>query len=477
MNSIRTPQDVISDIKENNVKWIRLQFCNVWGTLHQFSVPSMEVDTDSFSKGFSLDGSSISGFQEVDNSDMYMIPDPDTFTILPKYFDQDHQNKDQQFSTKSASMFVKLYQGNHGKRFPRDSRYVAEKADNIAKDAGFDAICAAEVEFWIFDKMRLDISAGSAVSPYVIHSRETASSNLDRFEETIPNKGGYYIAPPNDHLSNFRDEVAETLMGFGIRVSAQHHEVGAAGQCEVILKYGSALSSSDEIMIAHKTIREIAAKRGMVASFIPKPFENDNRSAQHMNHSLWQTKNGQKINAFFDPEDKYAELSQTGYYYVGGILEHAKSLCFITNPSENSYKGLVPGFEAPVYIAWSTGNRSSAIRIPAHRRNMNKLKRVEFRVPDPSSNIYLANTAILLAGLDGIKKKIQPPSPVDKIIYNLSEMERRALGISKLPSSLDAAREELRADNEYLQGAMDTAMLDAMFETKNTKELFPVVSS
>ena len=406
---------------------------------------------------------------------MYMIPDSNTFTILPSYFDQDHQNKDHQFSTKSASMFVKLYQGNEGKRFPRDSRHIAERADLIANDAGYDAICADEVEFEVFDKMRLGDSSGSAVSPYVIHSRETISSNIDRFEETIPNKGGYYIAPPNDHLSNFRDEVAETLMSFGIRVSAQHHEVGAAGQCEVILKYGSALSSSDEIMIAHKTIREIAAKRGMVASFIPKPFESDNRSAQHMNHSLWKNKKGEKINAFFDPEDKYAELSQIGHYYVGGIMEHAKSLCSITNPSENSYKGLVPGFEAPVYIAWSTRNRSAAIRIPAQRKNMNKLKRVEFRVPDPSSNIYLANTAILLAGLDGIKKKIQPPPPVDKIIYNLSETERRELGISKLPSSLEEARDELRSDNEFLHDAIDKTMLDAMLDIKNTKEVLPLV--
>ena len=261
-------------------------------------------------------------------------------------------------------------------------------------------------------------------------------------------------------MTNFRDEVCDTLRTLGTKTIAHHHEVATAGQSEIILSYDSLVKMADSFVTGMKTIREVALKRGMISSFNPKPIPNDNGSAVHINQSLWKTKNKKDYNAFYDPSEKYAELSQTAHYYIGGLLEHARALCAITNPTIQSYKRLVPGFEAPTNIAWGKANRSVSVRIPAYHKKRPINKRIEYRPPDPSSNIYLVGTAILLAGLNGIKKKIHPPDPVDVDTYKLSEREMKKLSIKKLPTSLKEAISAINSDNEFLKPVIDEGFLE-----------------
>jgi glutamine synthetase len=262
--------------------------------------------------------------------------------------------------------------------------------------------------------------------------------------------------------------VSETLQEFfNIRVDAHHHEVATAGQCEIQMTYDRLTTMADNVTTYKKTVKEVAAKRDMLANFMPKPIALDNGSGMHVSQSLWiNKKHGNEVNVFFDPSDEYAELSQTAYYYIGGLIEHARALCAITNPTTNSYRRLIPGFEAPINIAWSKMNRSASIRIPGHYKNMEKAKRIEYRTPDPSSNIYLAEAALLLAGLDGITKKISPPQHVDKDIYKLSEQEKRDYEIKKLPTSLLDAVESLESDNDFLKDAFTKDFLEMYCQIK-----------
>ena len=296
-------------------------------------------------------------------------------------------------------MFVNIYKGFGEGRFSRDSRYIAQKAYQFAKKNGFNkTYWAAELEFFVFDKIQSDSKQNTrknskSKQPQII-SKEAPWISQNT-EEVIHLKRGYFRDSPSDTLTNFRDEVCDTLKKFGIKTIAHHHEVATAGQSEIILSYDGLVKMADSFVIGIKTIREVASKRGMVASFNPKPMPNDNGSAVHINQSLWKTKNKKDYNAFYDPSEKYAELSQTAHYYIGGLLEHARALCAITNPTLQSYKRLVPGYEAPTNIAWGKANRSVSVRIPAYHKKRPKNKRIEYRPPDPSSNIYLVETAVL----------------------------------------------------------------------------------
>ena len=266
-------------------------------------------------------------------------------------------------------------------------------------------------------------------------------------------------------LTNFRDEVCEILKDLGIKTIAHHHEVATAGQSEIVLHHVEMLKMADSFVTGVKTIREVASRRGMTASFKPKPIPDDNGSAVHINQSLWKTKSKKRIsNMFYDSSDKYAELSQTAYYYIGGLLDHAEALCAITNPASQSYDRLVPGYEAPTNIAWGKMNRSVSVRIPAHHAKRPESKRIEYRPPDPTTNIYLAETAILLAGLDGIKKKIQPPDPVDVNTYKLSKREMKKYSIRKLPTSLAESVDSIKSDNKFLKPVIDDEFLDMYIE-------------
>ncbi len=365
-------------------------------------------------------------------------------------------------------MLADIQVGFSGKRFSRDSRLVAQKAEKFLQKNGFSTSSwSAEVEFFIFDKLTSDGNSKSSKKNNVLSSIESKEApwGTQNLENAIPLKRGYYIGSPSDTLIDFRDEVSDTLKQFGINVIAHHHEVATAGQCEIVLSHNGLLQMADTVVTAMKTIKEVAARRGRIASFNPKPIPNDNGSALHINQSLWKSKNNQKINAFYDPNEKYAELSQMAFYYIGGLLEHAKALCAITNPTLNSYRRLVPGYEAPTNVAWGKMNRSVCVRVPAHHKKMPSSKRIEYRPPDPTSNIYLDEVAILLAGLDGIRKKIQPPDPVDVDTYNLSEREKRKYGIKSLPTSLRETLSAFKSDNEFLRPVFGNDFLDMYYET------------
>ena len=444
-------QSVINQIRKSGVRWIRLQFCNPFGLLHQLNVPATEITKQSFVDGFPLDGSSILGYATIDKSDILLVPDPLTFAVLPDYFDTNNQDG-QNYSSKSARMFVDVFKGFGGGRFSRDPRFIAQKAELHAKKCGYDkTYWAAELEFFIFNKMQ-------SSSPEIFSTEAPWISQ--NTEDVIHLKRGYYRDSPSDTLTNFRDEACDTLKNFGIKTIAHHHEVATAGQSEIVLGYQGLVKMADSFVTGVKTIREVASKRRLVASFNPKPIPNDNGSAVHINQSLWKTKNKKQINVFYDPSDKYAELSQIAHYYIGGLLEHAKALCAITNPTKQSYKRLVPGFEAPTNIAWGKMNRSVSIRIPAHHKKRPETKRIEYRPPDPTSNIYLVESAILLAGLDGIKKKLQPPPPVDVDTYKLSSREMKRLSIKKLPTSLTEAINSIKSDNDFLKPVFDDDFLE-----------------
>jgi glutamine synthetase len=480
-NSI-TLENVIEELDKLQIKWVRLNFCDPFGFLQQITVNSNEITESAFTNGIPrLDGSSIKGLKEIYESDMLLKPDPSTFAILPNYFDKNHHHsKDSTIyrSGTSARMFVDIYEGFSGTRCSRDSRYIAQKAEEVAQNKGFEkSYWGPELEFFVFDRINLIPNPISTIncsggSGYSIESAEAPWNSANGNGYTISFKGGYFPAPPADTLTDFRDEVSETLQEFfGINVEAHHHEVATAGQCEIQMMYDRLVSTADNVITYKKTVKETAAKRGMISTFMPKPVAQDNGSGMHVSQSLWQRKNGKELNAFYDVDDEYAELSQTALYYIGGLMEHARALCSITNPTTNSYRRLVPGYEAPINIAWSKMNRSASIRIPAHFKNMEKGKRIEYRTPDPSSNIYLVEAALLLAGLDGINKKIQAPGSVDKDIYKLSEQQKKAYGIKKLPTSLQDALEALESDKGFLKPAFSDEFLDMYSETKKDEYL------
>ncbi len=446
---------ILDQIKKSKIKWIRLQFCNPFGLLHQLSVSSEEITAESFVNGFPLDGSSIVGFTDIEKSDIIIVPDPSTFVILPDFFDTGYGEPI--YVSKAARMFAFIQQGYNEEKFSRDSRFIAKKAEDFAKKSGFDkTYWAAELEFFIFDKMM----------PYQKNSNLHIVSDespwfFSTSEETIHFKKGYYRDSPSDKLVNFRDEVCDIMLkNFKIKTIAHHHEVATAGQSEIVLSHSGLVEMADSFVTGVKIIREVAAKRGKNAIFNPKPMPEDNGSAVHINQSLWKTNKGKESNAFYDVSDKYAELSQTAHYYIGGLLTHAKALCAITNPTTQSYKRLVPGYEAPTNIAWGKMNRTVSVRVPAHNKRRPETKRIEYRPPDPTSNVYLVESALLLAGIDGIKKKIQPPDPVDVNTYKLSQSEMKKLSVGKLPTSLKESIDAFSSDNDFLKPVFHEDFLD-----------------
>ena len=450
LTSIKT---VLDKIKKSNVNWIRLQFCNPFGLPHQLSVSSSEITGESFVNGFPLDASSITGFGKIEKSDVILVPDPNTFHILPDFFDTDHE--DPVYVSKAARMFAFIRNGYDKKEFHYDSRSIAKKAEDYAKKEGFDkTYWSAELEFFIFDKIR----SLQKNNTHIVSKETPWVSNA---ENCINFKKGYYRDSPSDVLVNFRDETCDVMREyFKIKTIAHHHEVATAGQSEIVLSHSGLVEMADIFVTGVKTIREVASRRGKNAIFNPKPMSEDNGSAVHINQSLWKSNRGKKFNAFYDVSDKYAELSQTARYYIGGLLMHAKALCAITNPTSQSYKRLVPGYEAPTNIAWGKMNRSVSVRVPAHNKKNSDTKRIEYRPPDPTSNIYLVESALLLAGMDGIKKKIQPPDPVDANTYKLSQREMKKFSIEKLPTSLGESIDAFGSDNNFLKPVFNTDFLD-----------------
>lgn len=467
-----TPTQVLDKMKKDGVRWVDLQFVDLLGGLQHITIPAHTLDEKSFKNGVpKLDGSSIKGFKEIHESDMVMVPDPGTYAVLPWYDGPD----------KTARFIVDVCEGGTKERFSRDSRFVAQQAARAAEKAGYDqTYWGPELEFFVFEGVRmfpnpLALAERGTGGGYEIVSAESPWRREGNGEPLFLNpmtrfKEGYYPAPPVDTLVEFRNEACRVLEdSFGIETDAHHHEVATAGQCEINMHYDGLVGMGDKVATYKYVIKNVAKKHGKLATFMPKPIYGDNASGMHVHQSLWT--NGGKKNAFYDPNDKYAEVSQTCRYYIGGLMEHARALCAITNPTTNSYRRLVPGYEAPVFIAWSRRNRSANVRIPVYETGVEKAKRIEYRTPDPSCNFYLAQSAMLAAGLDGIKKKMDPGDPVDEDLYHLSPAKRKQLGVRELPGSLRQAVEELESDHDFLKGVWTQDLMDKYIEMKLDEHL------
>ena len=451
VRKVLSTDEVMDRIFKEGVRFVDLQFTDVPGRLRHVSIPSEMMKEEIFSEGAAkLDGSSVKGFVEINESDMMLVPDPSTYGVIP-WIEE---------GIKTARLICDVRSGYGRGKFSRDPRGVAQRAEQEIKRTGFtDSLWGPEVEFFVFDSATWEVSDPFS-SGFKISSRESANEARGT-NFPIRFKDGYYPTQPVDTLSDYRSVCVNYMReGFGIYSNAHHHEVATAGQCEIDIYRDELVTMADSVMTYKFVTKNVANRMGMIATTMPKPIFGDNAVGMHTHSSLWK---GGK-NAFFDPEDTYAELSQTARYYIGGIMEHSRALCAIVDPTTNSYHRLVPGFEAPVYIAWSKMNRSANVRIPAYEKGSEGAKRVEFRTPDPSCNPYLAFAAITAAGLDGVRKQSDPGDPVDQDIYKLTPEKRRALKVGELPGSLKEAVESLTSDDAFLDGIFPKDLLEVMME-------------
>jgi glutamine synthetase len=439
-----TPSDVLALAREKNVKTVDLRFCDLLGTWQHFSVPIGTLSVDTFEDGLGFDGSSIRGWKTIDQSDMLVVPDPATAWIDPF------------FEHPTLVISCNVLDCITRQPYERAPRNIARNAEAYLKSTGIadTAFFGPEAEFFLFDHISYEGSVNHA--GYRIDSRE-GHWNTGRSEEggnlgyKIGPKAGYFPVPPSDQLQDIRSAMVLAMIEAGIDVEAQHHEVATAGQCEIDMRFSPLVEMADKMMKYKYIVKNVARQRGMTATFMPKPLYGDNGSGMHCHFSLWK---GDK-NLFFG--DSYANLSQQALWAIGGVLRHAPSILAISNPTTNSYRRLVPGYEAPVNLAYSSRNRSAAVRIPTYSPSP-KAKRFEFRCPDPSCNPYLAFAAILMAALDGIQNKINPGNPMDKNIYDLPPEILKE--IPSTPGSLGAALDALERDHDFLlRGDVFTADL------------------
>jgi len=451
-----TPKEVLEMAKENGAKVVDLRFMDFPGLWQHFSVPVRELEESSFEDGFGFDGSSIRGWQPIHASDMLVVPDAATAKMDPFY------------EAPTLVLICDIVDPVTREAYSRDPRNITKKADAYLKSSGIGdvAYIGPEAEFFIFDDIRFESTRFSAF--YEIDSVE-GSWNTGRDEG--PNLGykprpkeGYFPVPPMDKFQDLRTEMVLTLENLGIETEAQHHEVATAGQAEIDMRFKPLLQMSDQLMWFKYVLKNVAYRHNHTVTFMPKPLFEDNGTGMHTHISIW------KENQPLFAGDKYAGISQEALYGIGGILKHCRALTAFTNPTTNSYKRLVPGFEAPVNLAYSSRNRSAAVRLPMYSTSP-KAKRIEFRTPDPSCNGYLAFSAMLMAVLDGIQNKIDPGDPLDKDIYNLPPEELAE--IPSAPGSLDEALEALNADQEFLlKGDVFTRdAIDMWIEYKTENEI------
>jgi len=455
------PEEVLAFIEKEDVKFVDIRFCDLPGVMQHFNVPAESVDIDFFTNGQAFDGSSIRGFQAIHESDMKLIPD-----IRSAYVDPFRVEKTLILNFSIVDPFT-------DEPYSRDPRNIAAKAEAYLKSTGIadTAYFGAEAEFYIFDDVRFETKANA--SYYYIDSIE-AAWNTGREEEggnlghKPRYKQGYFPVPPMDHLTDLRSEMLKNLMEAGVTVEMQHHEVGTAGQAEIDIRFDTLLKQADNLMKYKYIVKNTAHADGRTVTFMPKPIFGDNGSGMHCHQSIW--KDGQPL--FYD-ELGYAGLSDTGRWYIGGLLRHAPSLLAFTNPTVNSYHRLVPGFEAPVNLVYSQRNRSACVRIPITGSNP-KAKRIEFRVPDPSCNPYIAFAAMLMAGIDGIRNKIEPPEPIDKDLYELPPEEHAQ--VQQVPGSLPEVLDALEADHEFLLegGVFTPDLIETWIDWKRANEIDPI---
>ena len=428
-----TPEDVLALAEEKQAKMLDLKFCDIHGTWQHFTVPISELNEELFEEGLGFDGSSIRGWKSIEASDMIVVPDPSTAFLDPFV------------EAPTLSIACDIEDPMSREPYTRSPRTIAKRGIEYLKSTGIaDAVyIGPEAEFFIFDDVRY--ASTSNQSSYCVDSAEGVwNTNRDESPNQgykIRHKEGYLPSMPTDQLMDIRNEMVLTMIDMGMDVECQHHEVATGGQCEIDLRFMPLLEMADTLCMYKYVVKNVAFRHGKTATFLPKPIFNDNGSGMHTHSSLW--KGDQPLFA----GDLYAGLSQEAIYYIGGILKHAPALCALSNPTVNSYKRLVPGFEAPVTLAYSARNRSAICRIPTYSSSP-KAKRVEFRCPDPAANPYLSFTALMMAGLDGIENQIDPGEPMDKNLYDLPPEE--AANLKFVPDSLKGSLEALAQDHEFL---------------------------
>lgn len=462
--SFKTPEEVVAYIKEEGVEFVDVRFTDVPGIEQHFTIPASAFDEDAMAEGLAFDGSSIRGFTSIDESDMALLPDLSTARIDP--------------FRKAKTLNVKFFVHDPFtlEPFSRDPRNVAKKAEEYLISTGIADTCffGAEAEFYIFDNVKFETDTNRGF--YEVDSIEGWwNRGKDQNQDGSANlgyktrlKGGYFPTAPYDHYQDLRDKMCLKLADAGFALERAHHEVGTGGQQEINYKFNTMLHAADDLQTFKYIIKNTAWEEGKSVTFMPKPLAGDNGSGMHAHQSLW--KDGKPL---FHDEAGYAGLSDIARWYIGGILHHAGAVLAFTNPTLNSYHRLVKGFEAPINLVYSQRNRSAAVRIPITGSNP-KAKRIEFRAPDPSGNPYLGFAAMMMAGLDGVKNRIEPHAPVDKDLYELPPEE--AADIPQAPTSLEAALEALRNDHEFLlEGDVFTEdLIQTYIDYKYENEIEPV---
>lgn len=447
--------DVRKMIEDNNIEFIDVKFTDVFGQWQHFSMPANMFDEEEFFEvGLGFDGSSIRGFQTIEASDMVLRADPATAVVDPIC------------QIPTLSMVCNVFDPITGEPYSRDPRYIAQKGVEYLKATGIadDVFVGPEAEFFVFDQVRY--SAGEYSSAYQIDSIEGPwNSDIFGYGHSVPHKRGYFPVAPLDTLQDLRSEMVMTLQKAGIPIEVHHHEVATAGQCEIDMRFDRLVTMGDNVQMYKYIIKNVAQAAGKTVTFMPKPIYADNGSGMHTHMSFW--KDGQPLFA----GDKYAGLSQMALYFIGGVLKHINALLALCAPTTNSFRRLVPGYEAPVVVAYSARNRSAACRIPMYSHSP-KAKRVEFRCPDPTANPYLAFTALMMAGIDGIKNEIDPGDPADMDLFEEENINKVTTTVGKLGAALDA----LEADNAFLTegGVFTPDMLDAYISYKRSEEVGPV---
>ncbi len=446
-----TPKDVTKAIEELKIEFIDLKFTDLYGQWHHFSVPTDYYDEgDLFSTGLGIDGSSIRGFKSIESSDMLLLCDPTTAFVDPIC------------AHPTLSLIANVHEPGTLDPFSRDPRNVIRHAEAYLKSTGIadTMFCGPEAEFFIFDRVRYE--SGRYSSRYAVDSEE-AAWNTGKWGpgHKMGNKQGYFPVAPFDAFQDIRSEMVNEMIAAGLKIERHHHEVATAGQTEIDLRFAPLIQMADWMQIYKYIVKNVAARHGKTATFMPKPLFEDNGSGMHVHQSLW--KDGEPLFA----GDQYAGLSQTALWYIGGILTHINSLLAICAPTTNSYRRLVPGYEAPVVVAYSARNRSAACRIPVASQSP-KAKRIEFRCPDPAANPYLAFSAMLMAGLDGIAKQIDPGLPSEMDLFEGETMKQ----VKSVAGSLDAVLDALEADHDYLTagGVFSEALLETYISQKRVAD-------
>jgi glutamine synthetase len=430
------PREVLAFAKDNRCDMVDIKFVDLFGIWQHFTCPLDQIEEVTFEEGLGFDGSSIRGWQAINASDMLVIPDAKTARIDP-------------FITyaNTLSMIADIIDPITREPYSRDPRFIAKKCEKYVRSTGLadTIVFGPEPEFFIFDEIRFDSGPNQAY--YKIDSDEGAwntgeeSNGRPNLGYRPPHKGGYFPVAPTDQVHPLRLEMVHEMNKLGLKVEREHHEVATGGQCEIDIRFAPMIEIADNTMWLKHVVKNVAARHGKTATFMPKPIYGDNGSGMHVHQSLW--KDGKPLFA----GDEYAGLSKLALHYIGGVLKHAKAICAITNPTTNSYKRLVPGYEAPVNLAYSSRNRSASIRIPMYSPSP-KAKRIEVRFPDPLCNPYLGFAAMCMAGMDGILNKTDPGDPLDKDIYGLSPEE--LADVPTCPGSLEEALRELERDHDFL---------------------------